>query len=1059
MSLDKFRASFAEFVNENTFALQSVKFDFSIVKYEVPEEFQALGRNLSANKKKEAELGSINTTARTLGDLFEGVCAPTPNLVKAYGKRVSEIAAASKDNVSHTRSNGLFDSVVGIDGAGIWAAATSSITAIQVQLLACLLARAWDASEATSIWVELVSERKKEIAAGVESGIGLPFSTYAAAAKLDMPRAQLAEWHNSARAWLQSADRIKKTQQKQLMLILDNLDLPISKDMGTYSSVMEAWKVAMRTLEDLISGQALAVQSGAVLLAVSAWHLYPDMVVTVGKAAQVSMKDPLIPPSGTMCLGLNLETKLSSHGAQVDSRNRNRGLYWSLSLAHLRFYGRPVKRSSEVYSISSKVTFDQFSYATLGATLGIWQNTRARDDKIIRLLKMLHQTDHSVALPYWIRILCSAAYKYLGLKGQDYEIAYRLFEMGRRRWKKFFGVKKPLEDPFINLESLSFFDDCVSRIENVEDRISFLRLVASQLGRGSDCDLVVVYYVGKVHDYATNHDRRRVCIGTAFPRLPVTPVTSKRKRPDDDLTHKRWVQPDLPQLHGEKPHVAPSSEETLALVVQDHTWKHGKGFDLSWSWENKMKLLSVTFPNGAPYVPVLGTSFGGIFCKTDAKERHIGAFSYTGLRKSLRLELEDIELCLKNRWVTAEQAFRVVRDGFRPNGSPYFTLNALSAVGIVYESLPEASVSTNVFDRPLHETRWASAVLGRDTIAPYDGEEENPEDESESDSGSNMSLDDDNGLSERARVKADMAQQASNISDANTRANPTVSRGAAFACLAYLESGSCDIDVKILSDVFALCSGDSIYAASELLMDPYKTHKPHHFMHILGNVGKPGITLLTPPKDPMVREMDPAAWRTANYRVFDGAAEDSFSTTSMHLSFTEAHTPVYDGVIGWGRGDNQVSMLESVVSVFDSGSWVADVDIIAALQNPMVRRMPMQPQYAHITDKCRATAPLGKVFTSLDCWDEIIDLPSDPVIVRVSGNWVARLATLAVLVDRLRMKRRHGDPDDKNTTARLRTYITICPAKVCWGAQCGWTATLDHETDLGPQFYPHVMLY
>jgi len=285
-----------------------------------------LGRSLSANKKKEAELGSINTTARTLGDLFEGVCGPTPNLVKAYGKRVSEIAAASKRDTSHTGPSRLFDSLVSIDGAGIWAAATSSITAIQVQLLACLLAHAWEPPEATSIWVELVRERKREIVASLDRGIGLPFSTYAAAAKLDMPRAQLTEWHNSTRTWLQSADRIKKTKQKQLELILDNLDLPINKDIHTYSSVIDAWKIAMRTLEDLVSGQPLTV-SGAALLGVSACHLYPDIVVTIGKTTQVSINGPLIPPSGTMSLGLNAETKSRYPGAEIISSNTHRRLY------------------------------------------------------------------------------------------------------------------------------------------------------------------------------------------------------------------------------------------------------------------------------------------------------------------------------------------------------------------------------------------------------------------------------------------------------------------------------------------------------------------------------------------------------------------------------------------------------------------------------------------------------------------------------------------------------------------------------------------------------------
>jgi len=83
----------------------------------------------------------------------------------------------------------------------------------------------------------------------------------------------------------------------------------------------------------------------------------------------------------------------------------------------------------------------------------------------------------------------------------------------------------------------------------------------------------------------------------------------------------------------------------------------------------------------------------------------------------------------------------------------------------------------------------------------------------------------------------------------------------------------------------------------------------------------------------------------------------------------------------------------------------------------------LEPYHGH------EKVPTGKNFISLDCWDEILNLPPDPIVVRASGNWVARLAALAVLVDRLRVKRRHGNPEAEKM--RLRIYITVCPSEVC----------------------------
>src|SRR6202000_2322770 len=115
------------------------------------------------------------------------------------------------------------------DGTSLWAAATSSSSdtkahaPLAVHLLACMLARAFKAEEAISVWVELVRVRRRTIESQLDSE---PQSLSACmAARQDITREQLALWDASARSWLQSADEAKRVQRTQLQLVVNNLHL------------------------------------------------------------------------------------------------------------------------------------------------------------------------------------------------------------------------------------------------------------------------------------------------------------------------------------------------------------------------------------------------------------------------------------------------------------------------------------------------------------------------------------------------------------------------------------------------------------------------------------------------------------------------------------------------------------------------------------------------------------------------------------------------------------------------------------------------------------------
>ena len=196
MSIQKLGASLVSQTAEANIGLATFNVDFSIIKLQAPTEYKPLGNELTAIRRVAAEDGTAHVTARKLGALFQDWAPRTPDLIKAYGKRAVEIAQCREVNPRASKADGIFAEHIGIDGTSIWAAATSGPHAIPVYLLACLLARMWSTTEATSIWVELVCGRKKELAA-IEETDPL-FEASQLTSRISISREDLASWEASA---------------------------------------------------------------------------------------------------------------------------------------------------------------------------------------------------------------------------------------------------------------------------------------------------------------------------------------------------------------------------------------------------------------------------------------------------------------------------------------------------------------------------------------------------------------------------------------------------------------------------------------------------------------------------------------------------------------------------------------------------------------------------------------------------------------------------------------------------------------------------------------------
>ena len=147
-----------------------------------------------------------------------------------------------------------------------------------VMLIGFHRARIWKAPEATAIWSEIVEERKKELQNTEQNEIFSHASSLAGHVALTQD--QLAEWDNSARAWLRYADRVRSRQQDQVKIILSSIEgLAVNAMTSTYRSVIDAWLTALSGMDNLLKGSPQGVSNGGLLLALSSWHLYPDIIV------------------------------------------------------------------------------------------------------------------------------------------------------------------------------------------------------------------------------------------------------------------------------------------------------------------------------------------------------------------------------------------------------------------------------------------------------------------------------------------------------------------------------------------------------------------------------------------------------------------------------------------------------------------------------------------------------------------------------------------------------------------------------------------------------------
>ncbi|KAI0128133.1 hypothetical protein F4776DRAFT_197397 [Hypoxylon sp. NC0597] len=989
-SLGKITNSLIQGVNENTIALANLNFDFSIIKLEAPKEYTALGKALGGARRENAEYGTTHRTARKLGALFEALIPSIPGVVAAYGKRSSQIIQTPGLNPSgNVEHHGAFSEFVGADATSIWAAATSGSTAIGIHLLACMLARAFgDPAQATSVWAELVSDRQREIMHEAQNPI-LNLAQIAAvnAANQQISRDDLRCWDASVRAWLQTADSAMQKECIQLKLILKNISLPVTAGANLYRDVIRAWKQALIGLECLLKGEPQSVTDGAILLAISAWHIFPNLIVLGSEIKKIDFGDSVMSPEGLLTIGITTER---------EGNDLNSGIYWSVALSHYRYYGKPMQTTGKA---DTRLTMDELHLVALGSLLRIWSAPRAQFELsaqwFVALWKCVSRVKGSLQPPQWLRIIVNAAEQFIEATGTLKKELLSLIDFGYRRGRNFLTRSSVNSSsvPWFGLRCRHILESLSS--EDAEDcAVEYMRQLAKSGGLEPDRALITYFSTTEedlmrkidVHSYYSAVARRNGMVDETDPPPSLSNV------PDleiDDIDPKAQV----PSISGCGEDVELRSREGSARFRRPSSWEHRSWTSSrvsSWAERDRLKCYHLSriensvlcdclaiLPTKLDWFPKMSTQFTKCFTD-DLKiiRLYITGFK-DGDQRKFETAIARIRSGKSDPLVSLDEAISFLKlEDWEPNSKK---LNPL----LLWQYLEGLD--------PSDPRCWMKPVLN---LMEY--ERKGMESISEALKSLDFAQKLYKGL-DGATVSSAIVERGIYDAKWGMRFNQVhqFTRSAVFSCIAMMETGQVNLEASKLDHVFALSYGNSLFVSSRLLSDPYKNVPDHAVTRIVGNVGRPGLSLLVPPStEALVRPLS-TSYRAVNYEPFDGNREDNFKGTTLHLSFTSHQFPLDYGATG--IIDHQVFLVESVISVHDAGQWVADLDV-SKIFDERSHRIPIsRPRRRGICqhgDDAKQVA-LDK-FSSVDTWEEILDTPPSIGIIRAHRNWPGRLAASIV---------------------------------------------------------------
>ena len=804
---------------------------------------------------------------------------------------------------------------------------------------------------------------------------------------------------------------------------------PVNKIVDTYDSVIAAWKVSLLQMEGLIDGIAQQAVSGDIVLAISAWHLYPDMRVLVPRTVHVIQQDPIFASGGILTIGLEARDSQQS------------GVSWSLPLACLRHYGDPVVASRSVNSDErSRLTLEELLTSIVGCFLGGWHISESDTSRAIKWIAQLadilnraaHSGNHIAigmiqgdAASSWFSLLLSAARNHKTSSDEERQVFRKLVFLGRRHGQNFLGLPKH------SLFGLTHHGSFVAIMQSEDEQIQYLRQVAKEVQATSGLEnhhLIIRYkhqFPNRLlgyYEFATalplprkstkrnveEHETRSqghcqwLYAGEQHPRYDVSDERYRRRLEVDTLGSAGNISYlVLASSEGNdisaKPIIVPPS------LRHQYPANSNMAYSVRQDFEDRARIITSTgeyiYKRDYEYIQDVFSQDKGVFWPSiyennasidDMQKEPFYKMIYGDLNSAALLAFEGrsslIDLAHpaeedKSKILTLFEEGNIDENLVVEQLAEYFQLgNALtdpniqcakgiSTAAMLYKYFPNATVDVRVLQLKLYQAHWLRRAAYNPSFVYTVTRDRQP---------------------------------------TSTLLPYRLDRAGAFACIAMFESGLYNTDPKELENAMAMSSGDSIYASVALLRDPSQESYSHAIERVRGNIGRPGIAYLVPPVAPRIKKVAISEWPNINREDFDGKLKDSFSSTSLHLSFTGAQSRV--NLDFSGAQDDDVYMLETLISVHDKGRWVADLDILKTFSSDRLCILPPcgKDHVQHST-----TVPRQQM-TSIDNWLELIDAPeSRYAILQAHRNWEARLAAASISVS-------------------LGRHTIVLPRDVCW---------------------------
>lgn len=774
------------------------------------------------------------------------------------------------------------------------------------------------------------------------------------------------------------------------MIIVDNIALPTPSRATVYDEVMEIWIKTMVMADKLIGGMAQSVQTSDDLLGLCAWHIYPDIYAIGITATTIEQKDNLVTKGGLLTIGLR----------SVEEENST-GISWSMPLAHLRFYGKPVLSQKTIGSPSSRVPFNRGMQVVLGILTSEWQSPLADLANLARFLtlfatsldtgmKNILDSWHILSTTWhedidnirklaarhgtfidinsdarWPNLLSRQAQTYLRSSDTEQAEIARYFALGRRRYGNALGKAEEHPSPHFGLSDTGLY----IRLTAPDKQILKLREMADLFGGQHNLKGAII----RLMHPKDSMGYQMIEYATLLPQA-IEGILSR--------THRRWlVFPDMnaslfdrssgsfspAQINAIKHSISimRSTAEPCGFVlpncfIASHSNNPSTlGYPSEFIWSNKNDPLSI------PYLVEHTTWAEQVL---PAKQRASGW------------------LIGHSQHAYAGFDYRYLY-GDNVNAAVYYS---------TYDTPPsDCALPTDYITRALEMGYLDPLRLVNHFLPLF-----HPKLIDTDTSAYFRSL---ISFAHSDRIYASLPQAeidltvltktlcASNWAQALlTEIHGEFSGTISLACAALFDTGYLDLQPEDLEGVLAISSANSIYASEFLFCDPSHIPRRNHLRHVIGNVGKPGLALLLSPRETILREPDLDTWQLVNHAKFDGSFEDNFASTTLHLSLTGYEQRL--NTSRYQKRDKEAFYLEAVVQAYDKGTWVADLDLLHLERGEFLR---LDPECLHDIS-AQQDSSVFPGLTSVDNWFEYLDRPPNMAVIRASGNWVARLALAAI---------------------------------------------------------------